>query len=96
MHWTRLDFSLALLNAGNSKLARMAMMAITTSNSMSVNARLSFIGSNKGRGGLVPTPKEGPPTQSGVLFWTGVTVADILEPAHRSQVINTRSWQLVT
>jgi hypothetical protein len=31
-------FSLALLNAGSNSAARMAMMAITTSSSMSVNA----------------------------------------------------------
>src|SRR4051812_44960716 len=36
--------SLALASAGKSKLARMAMMAITTSNSISVNA-FRFLGS---------------------------------------------------
>src|SRR6266446_2131618 len=39
MHLTRLAFSLALDNAGNSMAARIAMIAMTTSNSMSVNAR---------------------------------------------------------
>src|SRR5207248_10259168 len=34
---TVLDLSLALVNAGSSIAARMAMMAITTSSSMSVN-----------------------------------------------------------
>jgi hypothetical protein len=33
-------FCLALANAGNRRAAKMAMMAITTSSSMSVNARL--------------------------------------------------------
>ena len=37
-HWIRLALSLALAKAGNSIAARMAMMAITTSNSMRVKA----------------------------------------------------------
>src|SRR6478736_6623850 len=37
-HWMRRAFSLALANAGNNIAARIAMIAITTSNSMSVNA----------------------------------------------------------
>src|SRR5688572_27339207 len=38
-HFARVPCSLALLNAGSSRLARMAMIAITTSSSISVNAR---------------------------------------------------------
>src|SRR5690242_15990720 len=38
-HWVRFARSLASAKAGSSKAARMAMMAITTSNSMSVKAR---------------------------------------------------------
>ena len=41
MHWTLTAFSLALAKAGRSSAARMAMMAITTSNSISVKARLT-------------------------------------------------------
>src|SRR5687767_12496782 len=37
-HTVWVALALARANAGNSRLARMAMMAITTSNSMSVNA----------------------------------------------------------
>src|SRR5260370_7058392 len=37
-HWVRLACSLALARAGNSIAARMAMMAITTSSSINVNA----------------------------------------------------------
>src|SRR5882757_9653425 len=37
-------FCLALLNAGNSNEARMAMIAITTSNSIKVNAPPGFFG----------------------------------------------------
>src|SRR6266550_6879774 len=39
MHLIRLAFSFAFDNAGNSKAARIAMIAMTTSNSMSVNPR---------------------------------------------------------
>jgi hypothetical protein len=39
-HCTLFARSLALLNAGNKRAARTALMAITTSNSMSVNATL--------------------------------------------------------
>src|SRR5437588_8652361 len=38
MHWVRLAFSLALARAGSSIAARMAIIAITTSNSISVKA----------------------------------------------------------
>ena len=38
-HWERFARSLALLNAGKSIAARMAMIAMTTSYSMSVNQR---------------------------------------------------------
>lgn len=38
-HWVRLALSLARLNAGRSIPARMAMMAMTTSSSMSAKAR---------------------------------------------------------
>jgi len=38
MQLARLAFSLALASAGNNIAARMAMIAITTSNSISVNA----------------------------------------------------------
>src|SRR5437016_8408716 len=37
-HWIPWALVLALLNAGNNKDAKMAMMAITTSNSIKVNA----------------------------------------------------------
>src|SRR6266699_1570998 len=37
-HNVRLAFSLALAKEGSSRLAKMAMMAITTNNSISVNA----------------------------------------------------------
>jgi len=40
MHWMPFALSLALLNAGRSSAAKMAMMAMTTSNSISVDARL--------------------------------------------------------
>src|ERR1051325_1876918 len=36
-HWAALAFSFAPLSAGNSKAARMAMIATTTNSSMSVN-----------------------------------------------------------
>ena len=39
MHAMPCAFNLALPSAGNSSAARMAMMAMTTSNSISVNAR---------------------------------------------------------
>src|ERR1035441_9785112 len=49
--WCRLELQLmvharclALLNAGSSSAARMAMMAITTSNSINVNARSMEVG----------------------------------------------------
>jgi hypothetical protein len=38
MHFARLPFSFALDNAGKSMEARIAMMAITTNSSISVNA----------------------------------------------------------
>src|SRR5262245_60670300 len=38
----RLAFSLAFARAGNNKAARMAMIAITTSNSIKVNPRRAF------------------------------------------------------
>src|ERR1017187_2081022 len=38
MHWTPWAFSLALSSAGRSNAARIAMMAITTSNSIKVKA----------------------------------------------------------
>ena len=41
-HLVRLAFSLALLKAGRSMLASMEMMAMTTSNSMSVKALLAL------------------------------------------------------
>jgi hypothetical protein len=51
-HWRRLDMHLAslervlaLLKAGRSMEARIAIIAITTNNSISVNARLLFVGS---------------------------------------------------
>src|SRR6266566_638243 len=37
------DLSFALANAGRSKPAKMAMMAITTNNSMSVNALIAYL-----------------------------------------------------
>jgi hypothetical protein len=40
MHWVRLALCFALLNAGSNMAARMAMMAITTSNSIKVNPRI--------------------------------------------------------
>jgi hypothetical protein len=44
MHWARRAASLADCTAGNSKEIKTAMIAITTSNSMSVNAlRLRLI-----------------------------------------------------
>src|SRR5205823_8396501 len=49
MHLTLLAFSFALDNAGNSKDARIAMIAITTSNSMSVNPRLRLSDKPMGR-----------------------------------------------
>src|ERR1022692_2112165 len=42
MHLMALAFSFARASAGNSRLARMAMMAITTSNSIRVNPRGRF------------------------------------------------------
>src|SRR5208283_4699614 len=39
MHWMPWAFCLPLLNAGRSSAARMAMIAITTSSSISVNPR---------------------------------------------------------
>src|ERR1035438_4872734 len=42
MHLMALAFSFARASAGNSRLARMAMMAITTSNSIRVNPRRRF------------------------------------------------------
>src|SRR5882672_1793869 len=42
-HWIWRALSLARLSAGSSMAARMAMMAITTSNSMRVKARREFI-----------------------------------------------------
>jgi hypothetical protein len=38
MHETRLAFSLAVTKAGKSRAARIAMIAITTNNSINVNA----------------------------------------------------------
>src|SRR5262245_8927510 len=38
-HFVRVPFSLALLSAGSNMAARIAMMAMTTSNSIKVNAR---------------------------------------------------------
>src|SRR5581483_4279523 len=52
----------ALLNAGNNMAARIAMMAITTSNSMSVNARRSRMPPFKGRGR--PTERQSSPGTS--------------------------------
>jgi len=40
MHLARCPFFLALFNTGSSSAAKMAMMAMTTSNSTRVNARL--------------------------------------------------------
>ena len=42
-HCVCLAFPFALARAGSNKPARIAMMAITTSNSMRVNARLVFV-----------------------------------------------------
>jgi hypothetical protein len=39
MHWILWALHFALVNAGKSMAARMAIMAITTNNSMSVKAR---------------------------------------------------------
>src|ERR1051325_3591600 len=44
MQFTRRAFSLDLLNAGSSRAARMAIIAMTTSNSIQVKADLRFIG----------------------------------------------------
>ena len=49
MHLTLLASSLALDNVGNSKDARIAMIAMTTSNSMSVNARFRLPDKELGR-----------------------------------------------
>lgn len=42
MHWVFLALSLAAVKAGSSNAAKIAMMAITTSNSISVNAERVF------------------------------------------------------
>ena len=39
LHWVSLAFSLALASAGNSRAASMAMIAMTTSNSIRVKPR---------------------------------------------------------
>jgi hypothetical protein len=39
VHWVRKAFSFAFASAGNSIAAKIAIMAITTSNSIKVNAR---------------------------------------------------------
>src|SRR5690242_1946770 len=42
MHWMRLAFSFALDSAGSIMLARIAMIAMTTNNSISVKARTAL------------------------------------------------------
>ena len=37
MHWTAVALALALASAGNNRAAKIAMIAITTNNSISVN-----------------------------------------------------------
>src|ERR1041385_6615735 len=44
MHWVPCAFNLARLNAGKSMAARMAMMAMTTNSSISVNAPRRWCG----------------------------------------------------
>src|SRR5258706_10034924 len=43
-HWVLFPAALALLNAGNNMAAKMAMMAMTTRSSISVNARARWYG----------------------------------------------------
>ena len=43
MHCTPCAFSFAFVNAGNSIAAKMAMIAMTTNNSISVNARYTRV-----------------------------------------------------
>jgi len=53
MHRTPKALHFALLNAGRSMLARIAIMAMTTSNSMSVKA-LDRVGEDETAAGVAP------------------------------------------
>src|ERR1019366_3092595 len=49
MHWMPWAFSLALISAGRSNAARIAMMAMTTSSSINVNAEAEVLDPSRGR-----------------------------------------------
>src|ERR1035438_5997977 len=49
MHWMPWPFSLALISAGRSNAARIAMMAMTTSSSINVNAGAEVRDVSRGR-----------------------------------------------
>ena len=47
MHWMPWAFSLDLISAGSSSAARIAMIAITTSSSINVNAEADILGASR-------------------------------------------------